>query len=150
VAEWHLAQLNIALAKAPLDDPSMAGFTADIGRINAAAEASPGFIWRLDGAYDPPDSELVRDPRVLVTMSVWQSVEALHAFVYRSAHREPFARRAQWFDTFADASVVLWWIAAGSRPTPSEGLARLEQLRLSGPSVQAFTFKQTFPAPADP
>lgn len=147
MAEWQLAQLNIALAKAPLDDSSMEGFTADIGRINAAAESSPGFVWRLDGAYDPPDNEIARDPRVLLTMSVWDSVEALYAFVYRSAHREPFARRALWFDPFAEASVVLWWIAAGSIPTPSEGLARLEHLRRCGPSAHAFTFKQPFPPP---
>jgi hypothetical protein len=147
VAEWHLAQLNVALAKAPLDDPSMVGFTADIGRINAEAEASPGFVWRLDGAYDPPDSEIARDPRVLLTMSVWESVEALYAFVYRSAHRAPFARRAEWFDPVTEASVVLWWITAGSRPSPSEGLARLAHLRRVGPSAHAFTFKRPFPPP---
>jgi Domain of unknown function (DUF3291) len=41
------AQVNVARMRAPLDDPVMAGFVARLAEINALADQSPGFVWRL-------------------------------------------------------------------------------------------------------
>ena len=47
MSAYELAQLNIALMKEPLESPGMADFVANLDRINALAESSPGFVWRL-------------------------------------------------------------------------------------------------------
>ena len=44
---FHLAQLNIGRFRAPLDDPIMEGFRTQLDPINALADQSPGFVWRL-------------------------------------------------------------------------------------------------------
>ena len=147
---WHLAQLNVARAVAPLDSPVLADFVAALGRINAIADASPGFVWRLVG--DGGDATAIRhgdDPNLIVNMSVWERVEALFEFTYRSGHVEVMRRRREWFDAAAAPYMVLWWIPAGHRPTLDEAMARLEHLRAHGPSAHAFTFKQRFAAPGD-
>jgi hypothetical protein len=145
---WHVAQLNVARARADLSEPAMAGFTADIARVNGLAEEMPGFVWRFDGDYAFSDPSGRPDPRMLVTMSVWASVEALQAFVYGGAHRASFVRRAEWFEQQPEASLVLWWVPAGTRPRPEEGVERLHVLRRNGPTPSAFTFKHRFPPPA--
>ena len=44
---WHLAQLNVARLRAPLDDPLIADFVDNLERVNALGERSPGYVWRL-------------------------------------------------------------------------------------------------------
>jgi hypothetical protein len=145
---FHLAQFNIARLRAPLTDPVMSGFVSGLDRINALADASPGFIWRL--AEGPEgDATTVRplDPDVIVTMSVWDSVESLRAFSYQSAHLDYLRRRRDWFQPpDFPASLVLWWVPAGHIPTVREGCDRLERVA-AGPSPEAFTLRRTFPAP---
>jgi len=145
---FHLAQFNVARLRAPLTDPSSAGFVAGLDLMNTLADASPGFVWRL--AEGPEgDATTVRplDPDVIVTMSVWESVEALRAYAYQSAHLDYLRRRREWFLPHDfPASLVLWWIRAGHIPTVAEACERLE-LVAAGPSPEAFTFRQTFPAP---
>ncbi|BCL75251.1 hypothetical protein JHS3_09870 [Jeongeupia sp. HS-3] len=143
----ELAQLNIAQLLAPLDSPQLAGFVARLDEINTLAERSPGFIWRLqteDG--DATDLRPLGDD-ILVNMSIWQDVEALHHYVYKTVHTELIKQRRDWFAKMAEAVVVLWWVEAGHRPDAAEAAERLAHLRAHGPSPYAFTFRNTFSAP---
>ncbi|EAR07546.1 DUF3291 domain-containing protein [Reinekea blandensis] len=141
---FHLAQLNIAELKAPLDSPELADFVNNLDRINALAESSPGFIWRLQ--TDDGDATELRPfgDDVIVNISVWESIDALHNYVYRSAHTEIMKRRKEWFHRMVNAYSVLWWVPAGHQPTPAEAHERLTWLREKGPHAQAFTFKKRF------
>jgi hypothetical protein len=145
---FHLAQINIARLKAPLDHPSVAPFVAALDPVNALADASPGFVWRLAGeAGDATDIRPFDDPDMLVNMSVWESLPELAAFVYRGgAHRQIMRRRNEFFER-PDVFMALWWVPAGHRPTVEEGLERLEVLRRLGPTSAAFTFAHPFAAP---
>jgi hypothetical protein len=144
---YHLAQLNIATLKAPLDSPQLADFVASLDRINALAEAAPGYVWRLQ--TEEGDATALRPfgEAVLVNMSVWRDAASLNEYVYRSAHVEVMRRRKEWFETMRDAYVVLWWVPAGHRPALDEAKERLDLLRALGPTPRAFTFRRAFPAP---
>jgi len=146
---YHLAQVNIARALAPLDSPVMAGFVARIAEINALAEASPGFVWRFQD--DTGNALYVRpyaDERILFNLSVWQSPDHLKAYVYQSKHIELMRQKQQWFEHSDEAILALWWISAGSLPTVDDAKARLAHLRQHGPTAHAFGFRQVFPQPA--
>ncbi len=144
MAEFHLAQLNIARMKYPLESPGMAGFVARLEEVNALADSSAGFVWRLQ--TEDGDATAIDDfgADYLVNMSVWRDLESLREFAFRSAHREVLARRHEWFEIMDEAYSVLWWIPAGTIPTLDEARARLERLRRDGPGAQAFTFARTF------
>jgi len=148
MSAYELAQLNIGIIRGPMDSPVMAEFAANLDRINALAERSPGFVWRLqteDGnatAIRPFENE-----NNLLNMSVWRDIESLSAYVYRSAHVEIMRRRREWFERMEQAFLVLWWVPKGHRPSVSEAIAKLEVLRSKGPSAEAFTFRQAFPPP---
>jgi len=145
---YQLAQVNIGRLIAPADDPQVAGFFEALDRINAFAEASPGFVWRLTGSgNDATDLQPTPDPRVIVNLSVWADAEALFDFVYRSAHTPVMAQRRGWFAPFSGAYQALWWVPAGERPTIEDALHRLWLIDRFGPSPHAFTFKARFPAP---
>jgi hypothetical protein len=144
---FHLAQINVARALAPLDDPKLAGFVARLDDINALADSSPGFVWRLQSdSGNATDIEVSDDPQLIVNMSVWQDLDALFAYVYRSDHLQVMAQRRQWFEKPAGAFMALWWLPAGTLPSLDDGLARIALLERSGPTPQAFTFKQPFDA----
>lgn len=145
---WHIAQINVGHVLHPVEDPRMAGFTGRLDEINAQADAAPGFVWRLQSDSGNATDILVSDdPAFIVNMSVWQSVDALFQFVYRTAHQGVMAGRRQWFARPQGAYQVLWWVPAGHLPTPQEGLDRLALLEREGPSPFAFTFKKSFPPP---
>jgi hypothetical protein len=145
---YHLAQINIGRLLAPTDSPQLADFMAGLDRINALAEAQPGFVWRLtgDGANNATDIRAFDDPMLALNMSVWESPQALAAYVYRSEHVSFMRRRREWFEPHP-APLALWWIPAGHIPTPEEGRVRIEALRQDGPTPYAFTFRQLFPPP---
>jgi hypothetical protein len=144
---WHVAQLNVARATAPLDSPALAEFMAALDGVNALADAAPGFVWRLQSdSGNATDVRLWGDPLLIANMSVWSSIDALFDFVYRTAHNAVMIRRREWFERPAEAHQVLWWIPAGHTPQLGEGLERLAHLRAHGPSAHAFTFKQRFPS----
>lgn len=150
MAAWHIAQLNVGRTIAPPGSPELADFMAALDRINALAEASPGFVWRLQSASGNATDILVSaDPQSLVNMSVWSSIETLVAYVYRSAHTEVMKRRREWFEKPTTAYQTLWWIPAGHIPGIDEALERLEHLRREGPTPRAFTFSQHYPPPAE-
>jgi hypothetical protein len=145
---WHIAQLNVARASTPLDSPLLADFMAALDDINALAEASRGFVWRLKSdSGNATDIKITGDPNLIVNMTVWETVEALFDFVYRTAHTKVMVRRWEWFEKPAEAYQVLWWVPAGHVPTLDEAFARLDQLRCNGPSVHAFTFKERHAPP---
>jgi hypothetical protein len=147
---FHLAQLNIALPREPLDTPLLAEFVEALEPVNAAADGAPGFVWRLQ--TDDGDATGVRgfgDDRLIVNMSVWESLEVLRQFVYSSReHLDVMRRRRAWFEQLADLHMVLWWVAAGELPSVADAEERLALLRAIGPSLQAFTFRRHFPPPS--
>lgn len=146
---YQIAQMNVARALYPIDDPRMAGFVDQLDEINALAECSAGFVWRLkDDSGSATDIQVTGDPQLIVNMSVWATAEALFDFVYRTSHTKVMARRRDWFERPAQAFQVLWWVPAGHEPTAEKGLARLKYLRAHGPTAKAFTFKERFPSPA--
>lgn len=141
-----LAQVNIARLRAPLDDPMIVDFVAGLDRINALAESTPGFVWRLkDEGGNATEIAWDDDPSVIVNMSVWESLKALRGFTYRSGHTEFLKRRREWFERL-DVFMALWWVPAGHGPTVQEARERLEHLQKHGPTPHAFTFAQPFGA----
>jgi hypothetical protein len=148
MSRFHLAQVNIGRLRAPIDNPIMEGFRSQLDTINALADRTPGFVWRLqteDGnatAIRPYDDQLMA-----INMSVWESLEALQQFVYQSAHVGPLRDRKLWFEPLEGPIQTLWWVAAGHIPTVDEAKARLALLKERGPSADAFTFRTPFPSP---
>jgi len=144
----HLAQLNIGRLTAPIDHPDTAGFADNLDPVNALAEASPGFVWRLQS--DDGNATSLRphpDPDVIVNLTVWESAEALRDFVFHSAHTDFLRRRREWFTPMDTPTVVAWWIEPGHIPTLDEAFERLDHLSAHGPSEHAFTVNRPF---ADP
>jgi hypothetical protein len=147
----HLAQLNLGLFRAPLDDAEMTEFTAALEPINAIAEATPGFIWRLkddDGAsssfVDVPGRS---NPLWAPNMSVWQDFESLKHFMYRSGHSSYLRRRADWFQKPNGPINVLWWLPAGEIPTLEDAVDRLDHLAEHGPSDRGWPLTKPFDPP---
>jgi Domain of unknown function (DUF3291) len=146
--QWHLAQANVAYLREPMESPLLADFAARLDEINGLAEQSPGFVWRyITDSRDPAQREF-DDPLILFNMSVWQNVEALHHFTYKTVHAELFVARKKWFAEWqarlASSNVALWWIAAGHIPTTAEAMQRAQHLQAHGPTAYAFTFKRQF------
>ena len=144
----HLAQLNIALPLEPLTSDRLAGFVELLDPVNALADRSPGFVWRMQ--TEDGDATAVRgfgDDRLIVNLTVWESLESLAAYVYEGFHAEVMRRRRQWFAHMREAYTVLWWVPAGVRPTVADAEQRLASLREHGPTPYAFTVKRAFPAP---
>ncbi|HEY6399854.1 MAG TPA: DUF3291 domain-containing protein [Blastocatellia bacterium] len=142
---YHLAQINIGRALAPIEDPLMAEFVARLDEINALAERSPGFVWRLQ--TESGNATYIRpyeDDRIMVNMSVWESVEHLKEYVYRTEHAEVMRGRGQWFEKFDGPYMALWWVEAGHIPTVEEAKERLDHLRKHGESEFAFSFKRVY------
>ena len=144
---YHIAQVNIGRVRAPVEDPMMAGFTHRLDEINAIADRAPGFVWRLqtsagNATYFRPYPE---DDRVLLNMSVWETVEALQHYVYHTVHAELLRHRHEWFERFAGTYAALWWVPAGHIPGIDEARKRLAYLDAHGPTQFAFTFKDRFP-----
>ncbi len=149
--DWHLAQINIARLIAARGDPRVADFFDALDRINALAEASPGFVWRLkEESGDATGIETGPDPLLVINMSVWRDAESLFDFVYRSAHTPVMARRREWMAQPTGAYQALWWVPAATAPGVNDALSRLWLLDRFGPCPQAFTFKSRFSRPDEP
>jgi heme-degrading monooxygenase HmoA len=145
MTDWHVAQLNVGKLRHPIDADETADFVAKLDPVNAVADAAPGFVWRLQD--DSGNATSVRaddDPLVIVNLSVWESVEALEAFVRGAQHVAVLRRRGEWFEKISAAYLVLWWIPAGRRPTTGEAMDRLAYLRAHGATPTAFTFRERF------
>ena len=145
ITDKHLAHANVAEMRTAYDDPQMGSFIARLDPLNAIADSSPGFVWRLDDdSTDEIAARLFDSPRLIFNMSVWESVEALEDYAYKSDHVEAVRKRAEWFVKPARSPLVLWWIEAGRRPSIDEAKAKFDQLWSSGPSPEAFTFRTRF------
>ena len=148
MTDFHLAQVNVARLVAPIDSPALAEFVANLEPVNALADGSPGFVWRLQTeAGDATSLRIFDDDLVIVNLSVWESIDALREYVYRTAHADVLRRRLEWFDRPTEAHLALWWIEAGSIPSLPEARERLFTLRSEGPSPDVFTLKETYPSP---
>ncbi len=146
----HLAQLNIGRMLAAIDDPIMAEFVANLDRINALADGASGFVWRLQSdSGNATEFRPFADEMLIVNMSVWESLETLKDYVYKSAHAEIMRNRRQWFEKMDEVFTVLWWIPAGTIPTVEEAKARLESLRQHGETPYAFSFRRSFASEMD-
>lgn len=144
----QLAQLNIGTLVAPIDSPELVDFVANLDRVNALAEESAGFIWRLQ--TEEGDATGIKDfgDDIIVNMSIWQDVESLQKFVYESTHIDIMRRRRDWFEKMRDNYMVLWWIPEGHIPSLTEAEEKLELLKENGPTPDAFSFRQPFDPPA--
>ena len=150
--QWHLAQVNIGRARGAMTDPVMQGFVARLEEINALAERSPGFVWRLqteDGnatAFRPyPD-----DDGILINLSVWSDFDSLREYVFRSLHAEVMRQRREWFERFEGVYAALWWVPAGHRPSLEEAVEHIAHLEAHGPTAHAFTFAKPFDSEGRP
>ncbi len=148
---WHLAQCNIAVANGPTNSPVMAEFMDSLDAINAAADAAPGFVWRLqDDNGNLTDVRVFDEENTLINVSTWTSIDAFRAYVYGTAHGPYVRRRREWFTKPTDLPVlVMWWVPAGTEPSALEGRSRLERLASHGPSPEAFSMAKRFEPPAD-
>lgn len=145
---WHIAQINVASFRVPRGSPVNAEFEAALDEVNALAEASPGFVWRMTGEGENADGSLFDDPEITINMTVWETVDHLAAFAYRNTtHRAVMRRRKEWFVELP-AYLALWWVQAGRLPTLAEGKARLDRIAQAGPTAEAFDFRTPFPPPA--
>ncbi|NRQ35184.1 DUF3291 domain-containing protein [Nonomuraea sp. NN258] len=142
----HLAELNVAHLRAPIDSPEIAEFVALLEPINDLADAAPGFVWRLKESETDPTATVIHGygDHLLINFSVWESLETLWDYVYRSEHLNVLRRRREWFLRMAEPYMVMWWVPEGVIPTLAEGMARLERLKAEGPSPAAFTFKDSY------
>lgn len=149
VSTYHLAQANISTLRFPLDNPLMAGFIAELQTINTLADNSPGFIWRLQdkNAGNATTIRPYNNECIIINLSVWESIEALSNYVYRSQHAVVMKSRHQWFEKSLQPTLVLWWIPQGHIPNVFEAKERLEYLVSNGVTPHAFSFKQQFPQP---
>lgn len=148
--KYHLAQLNIGRILYPTDDPRMSGFMDNLDPINALAEESPGFVWRL--VEENNNNTALRpfpDDMLLINMSVWTDVERLYNYVYQTAHAKYVGMRKQWFEVMDEAFMCMWWIPAGDTPTVQDACDRLDSIRANGPTEFAFDFKTRFETPAE-
>ena len=145
---YHLAQVNIARMLAPLTDPLMAGFVAELDAINALADNSPGFLWRLQTPEgNATDLRPYEDDLILVNLSLWASLSDLSTYVYKSRHRQVLQQRRQWFQHFDGPYLALWWDPSGHIPSVEEAKESLSYLSVHSETPYAFSFKKLFPAP---
>lgn len=138
----YLAQLNIAKLLAPIDSPQLKDFVDNLDPINAIAEESAGFIWRLkDESGNATSIEGFDDPAIIANMSVWTSVETLKQFMFKTHHINFLKRKSEWFENPSKANYVLWWIPKNHIPTLEEARSKLFYMQEKGESSKAFTFK---------
>jgi len=141
---YQLAQVNVARMRGPIDSPVMAEFVAQLPAVNALADHSPGFVWRLQTEDGNATSlRSFEDDRMMINMSVWESIDVLSDFVYRSGHVDVMRRRREWFERM-EMHMALWWVPVGHIPSIDEALERIDHLREHGPTPYAFTFKARF------
>ena len=141
----YLAQINIAEAQDDMDSETMQGFVNRLDEINSLADTSPGFVWRLKTEEgDATSIQAFDDPALIVNMSVWQDIETLKTFVYKSVHVDLIRDRDAWFNKILNVHQCLWWIPAGHIPSLAEGKEKLALLQTNGPGRDAFTFSKPF------
>lgn len=141
----HLAQINISRLLEPIDSPLLSDFVAQLDEINSLAESSKGFVWRLKSDNNnATEIQVFDDSMIIVNMSVWENLESLRNFAFKTAHAAVMKNRNKWFEKMDSAYLALWWIPAGHIPTTDEAKERLEHINLNGDTPFAFTFKNIY------
>ena len=148
--KFQLAEINVALMKGiNINDPVMKEFVDNLDRVNALAESSEGFVWRLkdESSNNATSLNPYDDEQILINLSVWESIEALENYAYRTFHAEIFKRRREWFQTFGKVNMAMWWIPEGQFPTLEEAVEKLDYLQKNGSSELVFDFKNKYLPP---
>lgn len=147
--KYLIAEINIARMKGVnINDPIMQEFLENLDKVNALAESSEGFVWRLkDESNNATNLNPYNDEQIIINISVWESIEALEQYVYKSFHTDFLKRRKEWFHQFGKAFTAMWWTPEGVFPTMDEAVEKLEYLQKNGASQLAFDFKRKFPEP---
>jgi hypothetical protein len=151
MVEYQLAEINIARMKGvAISDPIMKEFVDNLGKVNEIAEQSEGFVWRLkDEDNNATNLNPYNDEQVIVNVSVWDSIESLEHYMYKTFHSEFLKRRKEWFQSFGQVSTAMWWIKKGEIPDINQAMEKLDYLQKSGASEIVFNFKQKYPKPID-
>ena len=151
MSKYQLAEINIARMKGvDINDPIMQEFVDNLDKVNAVAESSNGFVWRLkDDNNNATSLNPYNDEQVIINISVWETIESLEHFMYKTFHTEFLKRRKEWFQTFGKAYTAMWWIEAGKYPTMQEAVDKLDYLQKNGASTVVFDFKHKFPQPVE-
>ena len=146
---YHIAQINIGRIKGVnIDDPIMKEFKENLDTINLLAEQSKGFVWRLkDDSNNATNLNPYNDEQVIINVSVWETIEDLETFVYKTLHTDFLRRRKEWFHSFGKAYAAMWWIKPGHYPTTQEATEKLDYLQKNGPTPSVFDYKNKFPIP---
>ncbi|WP_298477593.1 DUF3291 domain-containing protein [uncultured Maribacter sp.] len=146
---YQLAEINIARIKGiTIDDPIMKEFVDNLDTINNLAENSPGFVWRLkDDSNNATNLNPYNDVQIIINISVWENVETLSNYVYKTVHSDFLRRRKEWFKNYGNVSTAMWWIPEGKYPSVEEAVEKLAELQKNGTSTSVFNFKNTFPKP---
>jgi hypothetical protein len=149
MAEYQLAEINIARMKGvTIDDPIMKEFVDNLDKVNEIAENSDGFVWRLkDEDNNATNFNPYIDEQIIVNFSIWESIETLEHYMYKTFHSEFLKRRKEWFQTFGQVSTAIWWVKKGEIPNLSEAMEKLDYLQKNGASEIVFNFKQKYPKP---
>lgn len=145
--KFHLAQINIAKAKSTMDSDIMKGFVDRLDEINHLADKSPGFVWRLKEGESAITISAYENPAIIVNMSVWEDLDSLKNYVYKSVHIQLLKEKKSWFYKMDSAHQALWWIPASHIPSVLEGKERLKFFQEHGATEFAFNFAENFPAP---
>jgi hypothetical protein len=151
MAEYQLAEINIARMKGvAISDPIMKEFVDNLGKVNEIAEQSEGFVWRLkDEDNNATNLNPYNDEQVIVNVSVWDSIESLEHYMYKTFHSEFLKRRKEWFQSFGQVSTAMWWIKKGEIPDINQATEKLDYLQKNGASEIVFNFRQKYPKPID-
>ena len=145
---YHLAQINIGRIRGLPDSEIMKPFMDALDEINAIADESPGFVWRLQ--TESGNAMGVRafdDPYLAINISVWEDVDSLFEYTYKSLLTGFLKRRKEWFEPYGQAHACMWWIPAGHTPTTAEAKERLDHFNEHGATDYAFSFTKRFPPP---
>ncbi len=149
MSKYQLAQINIARMRGvTINDPVMKEFFDNLDAVNAIAESSDGFVWRLkDDSNNATSLNPYDDEQIIINVSVWESIGQLENFMYRTLHSEFLKRRKEWFHRFGKVYTAMWWTPAGKFPTMQEAADKLEYLQQHGPTALVFDFKKKFESP---
>jgi Domain of unknown function (DUF3291) len=117
----------------------MSGLMRNLDRVNAFAERSEGFVWRLKRESNNPTAiRPASGPTMAVNLSVWESVKALERFVWATMHKQFYNRKGDWFERLKTPNFVMWPIQSGHTSDLEEALARLVHLTAHGDCDFAF------------
>lgn len=149
MTKYHIAEINIARMKGVnINDPMMKEFVDNLNIVNQIAEKSNGFVWRLkDENNNATSINPYNDEQVIINVSVWENIETLEEFMYRTFHSEFLKRRKEWFSNFGKAHTAMWWVPEGHIPSLEEAVEKLDYLQKNGATINSFDFRNKFPPP---